>query len=153
MKKILAKIGLMIIISILMTSVVQAAETNTSSQTDNLSPIDNLSPGYNLRPVNAPFNLTGTEFSKDNGANGTIIVLQILTGGLLYFAAPVAIIFIVMAGIQMMIGGAESEKLEQAKKHLTWSVIGLTLIIFSYSIVRAALTFIFQAAANGTPTA
>jgi len=140
MKKLLAKIGLMIILSLLITSVVQAATINS------------LSPEYNFRPENSPFDLTNNEFSERNGARGTIIVLQILTGGLLYFAAPVAIIFIVMAGIQMIIGGAESEKLEQAKKHLTWSVIGLALIIFSYSIVRAALTFIFQAAANGTPT-
>jgi len=136
MKKLLAKIGLMIILSLLITSVVQAATINS------------LSPEYNFRPENSPFDLTNNEFSERNGARGTIIVLQILTGGLLYFAAPVAIIFIVMAGIQMIIGGAESEKLEQAKKHL----IGLALIIFSYSIVRAALTFIFQAAANGTPT-
>ena len=110
--------------------------------------INELSPGYNIRPENEPFALKDSAFSENNGAGGAIIVLQILAGGLLYFAAPLAIIFVTMAGIQMTIGGAESEKLEQAKKHLTWSIIGLLLIIFSYSAVRALLKFVFTA---GTP--
>lgn len=136
MKKLIAKIALFSILSLLIISTVHAAT------------IEDLSDGYNIRPENEPFALTSEEFSGGDGASGAIIVLQIIAGGLLYFAAPVATVFIVMAGIQMTLGGAESEKLEQAKKHLTWSALGLLLIIFSYSAVRALLTFVFQA---GTP--
>ena len=39
----------------------------------------------------------------------------------------------------MATGGADSEKLEQAKKGLTWTIAGLLLIILSYSIVKTVI--------------
>lgn len=138
MKKIIAKTAFFIVISLIMSSFAQAAT------------IDQLSDGYNMRPINQPFALSNEDFNRNHGSYGAIIVLQILAGGLLYFAAPLATIFIVWGGVQVVIGGAESEKLEQAKKHLTWSILGLLLIIFSYSAVRAILEFVFIA---GTPVA
>lgn len=97
-----------------------------------------------LRPQNEPFDI-GTTLKEQGAATGTILVLQILAGGLLYFAAPLAVIFIVLAGLQMVVYGAESDKLEQAKKNLTWSVVGLLVIILSYSIVRIVIEFILKA--------
>lgn len=96
------------------------------------------------RPINSPFELN--KEIKKNPITSTQAILEILAGGLLYFAAPVAIIMIAIGGFNMVVGGAESEKLEEAKKHLTWSVVGLGLIILSYSAVRIAIQFAISVA-------
>ncbi len=96
-----------------------------------------------FRPVNEPFALN-FESGEEGAVGATLTILQIIAGGLLYFAAPVAVIAIVVTGFSMVGGGADSETIEQAKKHLTWSVIGLIVIILSYSIVRFIITFAVQ---------
>jgi len=99
-----------------------------------------------LRPINEPFNVTGAEDDGTPAGSGTAIaILQIIAGGLLYFAAPVGVIMIASAAFQMVTGGADSEQIEQAKKNLTWAVIGLVLIILSYSLVRFVINFAQQA--------
>lgn len=84
-------------------------------------------------------------FEKTQTATATITVLQIIAAALLYFAAPIAVIMITIAAFQMTTGGADSEKLEQAKKHLTWTVLGLLVIILSYTIVKLTITFVTKA--------
>lgn len=109
-----------------------------------------IDPSY--RPINSPFDLKDelapTGDQQWNTINATILVLQILAGGLLYFASPVAIAMIVFAGFNMAIYSADSEKIDTAKKHLTWSVLGLTLIILSFSLVRILLGFMISNASN-----
>lgn len=102
-----------------------------------------------LRPINEPLNI-GQELGTTAAGttSGTILVLQILAGGLLYFAAPVAIIIIIMTGTQMAMMGAESEKTEEAKRSLTWAVVGLLVIIFSYSLVRIIIDAALKAAGS-----
>ncbi|MCK5345128.1 MAG: hypothetical protein KAR20_17080 [Candidatus Heimdallarchaeota archaeon] len=85
-------------------------------------------------------------FERTESATAAVIILQTIAGALLYFAAPLAVILIGFAAFNMVIGGADSEKLEQSKKHLTWLVIGLFVIILSYSIVRIVITFVSQSA-------
>jgi hypothetical protein len=112
-----------------------------------------IDPSYT--PYNTPYDNVGdeVEWSKyeDIGAAWpAVVILQILAGALLYFAAPVATALIGINAFNMVIGGAESEKLEQAKKGLTWTIIGLVVIILSYSIVKIILTIIIGAASNST---
>lgn len=106
-----------------------------------------IDPSY--RPSNEPFAL---EYEiKDRGASGAaVIVLQLIAGALLYFAAPIGVIMIVWSGSNMVIGGTEQEKLEAAKKHLKWSIIGLVAIILSYAAVRIIINFVLQAASLTT---
>lgn len=106
-----------------------------------------------FRPINEPFNIGGDlDPSKGNTqattATGTIIFLQILAGGLLYFAAPLAIIIIVFTGFNMVFKGAESDKIEESKRSLTWTALGLLLIILSYSLVRIVINMALKAASN-----
>lgn len=130
-KKILTTIGLSL--AIVMTIGLMAyAETKP--------PIDPT-----LRPENAPFDI-GEEVQSKGATSGTVLILNILAGGLLYFAAPIAIFMIVLGGIDFVLGGAESEKVEQGKKNMTWAIIGLILIILSYAIVKSFITFILSAA-------
>lgn len=99
------------------------------------------------RPINQPFAITGIELrTGEDAAGGTIIVLQILAGSLLYFAAPVAVLMLATAGILVIIRGDESEKLAQGKRAIYWSLIGLVTIIMSYSIVKIILKIILSAA-------
>lgn len=91
------------------------------------------------RPTNAPFALT--EDIKDKGSAGALVlILQMIASGLLYFAAPIAIIMLGFGAFNMVMGSGETEKIDQAKKHLTWALIGLIAIILSYSIVRIVIT-------------
>lgn len=97
-------------------------------------------------PDNTPFTDNDTfDFKSENAETATIKLLQMIAGALLFFAAPLAVIMIAWAALDMVIGGAESEKLEQSKKHLTWTIIGLILIIISYSAVRFVLTIVVDA--------
>lgn len=99
------------------------------------------------RPENLFFGEKELDYGKDlegqtQGSTATIIILQTIAGALLYFAAPLAVILIGIAAFNMVIGGADSDKLEQSKKHLTWTIIGLFVIILSYSLVRITITFV-----------
>lgn len=101
-----------------------------------------------FRPNNVPFALEN-EIKTRGSAGATVLILQILAGALLYFAAPIATIMIVFGGLQMVAQSNEPEKIEQAKKHLIWSAVGLILIVLSYSLVRIILAFALDA---GTPS-
>lgn len=125
MTKKLLKFSLLLILVLTLSNTVMAA-----------APID-----PSLRPINVPFDLN---YANNNASSNTIIVLNILAGALLYFAGPIAIIMIAFSGFQIVTGGAESEKLDEGKKSLTWAIIGLLAIILSYSIVRIALAIIID---------
>ncbi len=103
-----------------------------------------LDPGY--RPINLPTLQTEGMDGLSGTARVTILLLQTISGGLLYFAAPVAVIMITISAFRMVIGSHESEKIEQAKKHLTWSIAGLLVIMLSYSIVRIVIRLVVLAA-------
>lgn len=91
-----------------------------------------------LHPQYAPVFVMKSASSADY-AN---YVLQLLAGGLLYLAAPVAILFIAIAGLRYVTSYGEQTQIEAAKNTLTWAVIGLVVIIMAYAIVRAALYFL-----------
>ncbi len=131
LKKILTTIGLSSLLIILALQTTHALQIDSS-----------------YRPENAPFALEdNTELMEEEGArDSTVIILQIIAGTLLYFAAPLAVIIIGLGAFNMVIGGADTEKLEQAKKHLTWAVLGLLTIILSYSITRIVITLVITTA-------
>ncbi|MFA5829574.1 MAG: hypothetical protein WC843_03710 [Candidatus Gracilibacteria bacterium] len=62
--------------------------------------------------------------------------LQLIAGGLLYLAGPVAIAVIAIGGVRYTISHGNETMLEGAKKTLMYGVIGLLIIIFSYAIVK-----------------
>ncbi len=127
MKKILTKILFSTLVLLSLTTVVNA---QIAIPTDYMP--DNT-------PINVDFIQEATRTDGASPEMATISILQVLAGGLLYFAGPVAVILIVINAFNMAIGGADSEKLEQAKKGLTWTLIGLLLIILSYSIVKTVI--------------
>ncbi len=97
----------------------------------------------NLMPKNTPLkglNQTITEEVKANGQDGAVtganIVLQYLANILLFFAAPLAVLFLARAAADYAFAMGEDSKLESAKRELTWSLVGLVLVMFSYLLVR-----------------
>lgn len=93
-----------------------------------------------LRPDNMPLQI---DIDADmSGEDYLRIILQIVAGALLYLAAPIAVIAITMSGFNMVAYSSSEEKVGEAKKHLTWSIIGLALVIFSYSLIKMIITFV-----------
>jgi len=101
-----------------------------------------ISPEY--KPINAPG--YGVDYNAESSAlmtrSLTNAILQTIAGALLYFAAPVAVFSIAQSAFTITMSGADTEKLGQGKKHLTWAIIGLVTIIFSFSVVKILISSI-----------
>lgn len=63
-------------------------------------------------------------------------VFHNLVTAALVFAGVVAVIFIIVAGYKYLTSGGDAKKLEGAQKTLTFAIIGLFLIVFSFFIIN-----------------
>lgn len=99
---------------------------------------DHLIPdGTPLKELNKSLNIGAkTQGGTQAAISGANRVLQFIANGLLYVAAPLAILFIAHAGQNYGFAFGDQTKLEAAKKQLTYALLGLGAIIFSYIIVR-----------------
>lgn len=103
--------------------------------------IAQLSLDSNFRPSNSP----AVELEGDvNEADYGNYFLQLIAGSLIYLAAPVAIIIIAAAGLLAVISSGDSGTVEKAKDTLKWAVVGLVIIIFSWMIIQAVITLVFN---------
>ncbi|MFH1218660.1 MAG: hypothetical protein V1679_02365 [Candidatus Peregrinibacteria bacterium] len=135
MKKVLATILLTISIILLTTAVVNAYTVPEE-----------------YMPQNLPFGGNNEVYKTEDGAStATIVILQVLSGSLLFFAAPLAVVVIVFAAWDLVMGSAETEKRDQAKKNITWAIIGLILILLSYTAVRAIIKVALETAELAPP--
>lgn len=73
------------------------------------------------------------------GPEAIAAILQFFAGVLIGLAAPLAIIFLIIAGIQYATSYGAPEPMEKAKTNLIWTIVGLVIIIFSYFIIQAVL--------------
>ncbi|MDX9970796.1 MAG: hypothetical protein RBS56_02715 [Candidatus Gracilibacteria bacterium] len=95
------------------------------------------------RPENMPLGFTSETSAGEEAISGIIVLLQVLEGSLLYFAAPIAVIVIAYAGLQMIMAG-NADGYTTGKKTISWGLLGLLVIILSYSIVRIAITLLLE---------
>ncbi len=51
-----------------------------------------------------------------------------------------AIVFVIVSGIQWIISGGDKEKIQGARNRLTYSIIGLVIIIASFLIVTIVIS-------------
>jgi len=106
-----------------------------------------------LKPNNIPFDI---DYNEDSAGGGQLItILQLVAGALLYVTAPLAVLSIALASFNMVMFSGASEKVEEAKRHLTWAILGLVIIIFSYALVRFIIGFVpmvFNETPQETPT-
>ena len=54
-------------------------------------------------------------------------------------AASVAVLMVVIGGIQYMVSGGNEEKVATARKTIQWSLIGLGIILASWGLLQALL--------------
>jgi len=85
-------------------------------------------------------NLKKGEFGDEAAVESMSIILEKVINGILYIAAPVAIIFIAYGGLSYITAMGKQEGLDAAKKTIVWGMLGLLLIIMSYGIVRLIIS-------------
>jgi hypothetical protein len=98
-------------------------------------------------PDNTPLDLDFTKDPQntgDPGSSALILVLQIIAGALIYFAAPVAILSIALIAFDLSMNSANTEKVETAKKRIIWAILGLLTIMFSYGLIKFLIGFVFK---------
>jgi hypothetical protein len=54
----------------------------------------------------------------------------------LMFVGTVTLILIIWAGIKFIMSGGDNKQLEGARKTLTYAVIGLAIVVFSFLIIN-----------------
>ncbi len=107
----------------------------------------------NLYPKNTPTvsdqkptGNTAAEAAPEYASDSvSVLLLEKITNVILGIAGVVAIFFILNNAWYLVIAGGAEEQISQHKKGLMWAVVGLILIILSYSIVRFVISIPFQA--------
>lgn len=122
------------------------------TQTLMLTHVNNLSlrvaaAAFALSPTQALAGLFGDPPNIEGMANGddpnairqsVIDVLQTI----LSFMALIAVIFIVIAGIRLVVSQGEEGEKDKAKKTIIYVIIGLIVILFAKAIVQFVATLI-----------
>lgn len=86
----------------------------------------------------------GSEIYKANGCGGTNTaelqkVVVNIVNGVVAALGLVAVIFIVVGGINYMTSAGDSSKIEKAKKTILYAVIGLVICALAFAIVNFAI--------------
>jgi hypothetical protein len=84
--------------------------------------------------------------AEDYSVSGTQDFVLRLLGGILNFAAIIAVLMLVIVGARLVIAMGNQEGLQAAKKQLLWTFGGLAVIILSLLIVRNITEKIYEAA-------
>ncbi len=62
--------------------------------------------------------------------------LQNIVNALLFFAGFVALFFILYGGVKFLLAAGNPEKVDGAKKTITYAIIGLIVVILAFSFVN-----------------
>ncbi|NIT03680.1 hypothetical protein GTO10_01985 [Candidatus Saccharibacteria bacterium] len=74
--------------------------------------------------------------------SGIFCIIARIVDVLLGLAGTVAVLFLIYGGIQYMMSGGDEKSLSTAKATITYSILGLVLIIAAIFIVNLVLTSI-----------
>lgn len=95
----------------------------------------------------AAFNIPTMDWGSclSNGDIATIacvpIVLQNIINFLLMFAGIIAVFLIVYSGIKFVTSSGDPQKVESARKTLTYAIIGFVFILFSFVTINFIAQF------------
>lgn len=148
MKKILSAVVVCFVIGILLSAGIVPAYAEAGG-----IPVDPL-----LRPDSAPTitgsepNVSGSESERmsralDDYREQSVKerLLHRIVSIILSIAGVIAIFFIIQNAFGLVTSAGGEEKVTQHKKGLMWAIIGLILIILSYSIIRFIIDLTFKA--------
>ncbi|HZM63708.1 MAG TPA: pilin [Candidatus Saccharimonadales bacterium] len=90
-----------------------------------------------LCPLDAPPEVRNSEFCKEQsdpiGGKGGLV--SDITDVVSVVAGIVAVVMIMVGGFKFVTSSGDSSKVEEAKKTITWSVIGLVVIVSARAII------------------
>ncbi len=86
-----------------------------------------------LHPGNLP---TLQDSAPENLANGVNTYIYALIGALALVAGGLTVFFIFDAGFNFLSSMGSDDKINKAKKELTWAILGFLLMIVSYQLVK-----------------
>jgi hypothetical protein len=69
------------------------------------------------------------------------VVLQNLINALIVLSGVVAVFLIMYAGYQYLTSQGDQEKVQAARKTLTFTIIGLVIVVFAFFILRFIVIF------------
>ena len=78
-----------------------------------------------LNPNNSP-----------SGINDVWDLLEVFFEWAISLVGIVAVVAIILAGYQMIIGGDDPKKIATAKNRIKWALIGLAVVLLAFVIVR-----------------
>lgn len=90
----------------------------------------------------------GTNIAAPNGipSGGINVVSKALSNGLtimIILCVVLALIFLVLGGIQWITSGGDKSKIQAARAKLTWAIVGL-VVAFSAFFIVSLLGYIFK---------
>ncbi len=100
----------------------------------------NLPGGYSITP---PGNVPQSGITS--GQN----LLQAALGIAFLIGIVLAIAFVIYSGIQWAISGGDKQKLQQARSRITFSIIGLIVVLASFLIVNVVFALLGGSGAPG----
>lgn len=134
-----------------------AAETETQKETiekKGYSLIDALKTSQNVEKTEellVPKFMPGANNKEEDPSNFTKMIQNIING-LTGIAGGIAILFIVINAAGLVFAVGNSDDISNAKKGLTWSIIGLILIIFAYVIAKTVINLTYSGENFDSPT-
>ena len=63
------------------------------------------------------------------------MIMELLAGSLIYLAGPLAVLMLAIGGLRYVMSHGDQTQMEEAKKTITYAIIGLIVIVLSYAIV------------------
>lgn len=97
----------------------------------------------NLIPDDDPFkkvicdlNEKAENPNEDAAVLGTNTILLFFANGLIFVAAPLAVMFLAHGGQAYVFAFGDPPKLEMAKREITWALLGLGTILVSYIAIQ-----------------
>ena len=129
-KKLALKIG--ILLTLLMTPLICAASSDTLLAQVRIDP--SLKPEY----------AAGIEVKGGTRVSEVNLIMQLLAGSLIYLAGPIAVFMIALGGLRYVMSRGDQTQMEEAKKTLTFAIIGLVVIVLSYAIISNIIRIAIQ---------
>lgn len=103
---------------------------------------NNLLAQVQLNPDLKPQYAAGIETKDKTPTSTANYILQMLAGSLIYLAGPLGITFLAYGGLRYVTSHGDQTQMETAKKTITYAIVGLIVIVFSWAIVVNVITII-----------
>ncbi len=92
-----------------------------------------------FKPINAP-----DAINQNYGTDTVNAFLQFIAGSLIEIVSGLAIFAFVIAGYMFVTAGVNESQIEKAKEVIKYTIIGLFVIILSYTIVKTVISLLLE---------